>query len=208
MTWAMIAVAAIGTAGAVGGSMLSKPDGESEGALQQNTSGMSITTPVPFAQRYWKDELRNMMAIKSGKMSPTDLPEFKRMTSLANTQSDQSLQRMIQMLGQKGITGGAAGQAISTAQTGANQNILKVIQDIYSQANQRGNNAAGMLGSRTDQQGTLSNVQNNMSQQPQNYQTPDLSNLFAALFRNQNQPSVDYSKYTGGWSNPSGSTWG
>jgi hypothetical protein len=94
-------------------------------------------------KQYWQQELQNMLGIQSGAMQPTDLPEFKGMANQFNAQSDQGMNRLIQQMGQRGITGGAAAGVINQGQENNMQGLLKMIQGIFANSNQRGTQAAG-----------------------------------------------------------------
>lgn len=95
-----------------------------------------------MGKQYWQNELQNMLGIQSGSMLPTDLPEYKGMANMYNSQSNQAMNRAVQTMGQRGITGGAAGQYLSNANETNMANLLKMIQGIYQNANQRGAQAA------------------------------------------------------------------
>lgn len=95
-----------------------------------------------MGKQYWQNELQNMLGIQSGSMLPTDLPEYKGMANMYNSQSNQAMNRAVQTMGQRGITGGAAGQYLSNANETNMANLLKMIQGIYQNANQRGTQAA------------------------------------------------------------------
>jgi hypothetical protein len=95
-----------------------------------------------MGKQYWQNELQNMLGIQSGSMIPTDLPEYKGMANMYNSQSNQAMNRAVQTMGQRGITGGAAGQYLSNANETNMANMLKMIQGIYQNANQRGTQAA------------------------------------------------------------------
>jgi len=95
-----------------------------------------------MGKQYWQNELQNMLGIQSGSMLPTDLPEYKGMANMYNSQSNQAMNRAVQMMGQRGITGGAAGQYLSNANESNMSNLSKMIQSLYQQANQRGTQAA------------------------------------------------------------------
>lgn len=95
-----------------------------------------------MGKQYWTNELQNMLGIQSGNMLPTDLGEYKGMANMYNTQSNQAMNRAVQTMGQRGITGGAAGQYLSNANESNMSNLLKMIQGVYQNANQRGAQAA------------------------------------------------------------------
>ena len=99
----------------------------------------------PWAQsgrQYWQNELKNMLGIQSGATQPTAFPEYKGMANQYNAQSNQELSRIVQQLGQRGITGGAAAGVMQNSQNNTNQNLLKMIQNMYQSSNQRGGIAA------------------------------------------------------------------
>lgn len=95
-----------------------------------------------MGKQYWTNELQNMLGIQSGNMLPTDLGEYKGMANMFNTQANQNMNRAVQTMGQRGITGGAAGQFLSNTNESNMANLLKMIQGIYQNANQRGTQAA------------------------------------------------------------------
>jgi len=89
-------------------------------------------------REYWQNELQNMMGIKQGNMAPTELPEFKGMQSMWNSNMDNVLQNAIRQLSQSGVQGGKANQMLSSLQQGNQSGLLSLIQNIYNQVNQRG----------------------------------------------------------------------
>lgn len=83
-----------------------------------------------------------MLGIQQGNITPTELPEFQRMQSMWKTGSNDQLQNLVRMLAQSGVQGGKANQAINAITQGNQNGLLNLIQSIYSQANQRGAQAA------------------------------------------------------------------
>ena len=93
-------------------------------------------------REYWQNELQNMIGVKSGNTAPWELPEFKAMAGSYNSQANNNLNNIIRQLSQRGIQGGAASGVINNAVDTNQSNLLKMIQAIYQQANQRGGMAA------------------------------------------------------------------
>ena len=93
-------------------------------------------------REYWQNELQNMIGVKSGDTAPWELPEFKAMAGSYNSQANNNLNNIIRQLSQRGIQGGAASGVINNAVDTNQSNLLKMIQAIYQQANQRGGMAA------------------------------------------------------------------
>lgn len=93
-------------------------------------------------REYWQNELQNMMGIKQGNMAPTELPEFKGMQSMWNSNMNNVLQNAIRQLSQSGVQGGKANQTLNALGQANQSGPLKMIQDIYNQVNQRGGVAA------------------------------------------------------------------
>lgn len=94
------------------------------------------------AKSYWQNELANMSGIQQGNMTPMELPEFKGMQSTWNANMDNILQNAIRQLSQSGVQGGKANQLLSSLGSADQSGLLKMIQAIYGQANQRGTQAA------------------------------------------------------------------
>lgn len=94
------------------------------------------------AKSYWQNELANMAGIQQGNITPTQLPEFKGMKSMWNANMDNVLQNAIRQLSQSGVQGGKANQLLNSLQQGDQSGLLQLIQNIYSQVNQRGGLAA------------------------------------------------------------------
>jgi hypothetical protein len=205
MSWGAIAAAVIGAAGSVGGALLSKKG--------DNSIGSTVTGPTQQAKQYWLNQLNESYGIQSGAKNPTELPVFKQMANQYNTQSDKGMDQLVQMLGQKGILGGAAGGAIGNAELAQKEGLLKMIQSMYSRADERGNVAAGQLGSRSRQQ---------LPQQTPPTGTPDSTGLWKMMFEMMNKNNTQISPNAGSgvagidwnqggygnWMPPSGSTWG
>jgi hypothetical protein len=197
--------AIIGAAGSVAGGLLSN---------KGDNNGVTVVGPGLQAKAYWLRQLEEAQGLQSGTTQPTDLPIYKQMASQYNAQSDKGLDQLIQTLAQRGITAGGAGGAIGSAELAQKQGILNLIQSMYKRADERGNIAAGQLGSKSKQQ----------LPQPGTGPMPDMTGLYKGLYTmlNNNPPNagispnagsgvagVDYG--TGGYGNwmpPSGSTWG
>lgn len=171
MTWAAIAVGGTTLAGTVASSLLSKgPKGPEQVPL------MPLTSYQNQARRYWQDQLRRAAGIQSGAIPITTDPEFKAQAGQFNSQSFKGLQQVLQMLGKKGITGGAAGQPITQMKTDQNTGLLKLIQDIMRQSETKGAQAANALKTNWAIPTQLYNEP--YQQQP----APDTSGIFKALF--------------------------
>lgn len=183
MTWGMIGAAGIGAATSIGSSFLNKGGKDRISTNTSDTWNQSVSSPVGPAKRYWKEQLEKWMGVQSGITPVSDLPEFQRSAGQINVLNDQSMQRLVKLLGAKGIMGGAAGHAIGNAQTGASQSILKLLQDIYGMAGAKADAAAGKLGTVTTSTGHSTGMQTAPGLPAQPLQTPDLTGLFAAALQ-------------------------
>jgi hypothetical protein len=130
------------------------------------------------AKSYWQNELNNMLGIQQGNITPTELPEFKGMESMWKTGSNDQMQNLVRMLSQSGVQGGKANQAINAVGQGNENGLLKLIQNIYGQANQRGAQAAN---TGLDWQKYMTNLWANQHAQGQQMDMAKKAQLFNYL---------------------------
>ena len=103
------------------------------------------STPLGrLGRMFWRNQLQDMMDLRSGRMTPQEMPQFKQfaqaMQTLGQNQTNQAMQ---QGMG-RGLQGGALGQFLSGADENMKKAILHGINNMYSQTQQQGAQAAGV----------------------------------------------------------------
>src|SRR3990172_13397633 len=89
-----------------------------------------------LGNQMWTDLMKKIQGVQSGRITPQELPQFKQMQEYVNKLGGITDQNLMREEAGRGVTGGALSDLMRRSQEQRNQEMMKVINQLYGQAGQ------------------------------------------------------------------------
>ena len=99
-----------------------------QGTMQNMNTGTNMMS----------DYLKQAQGIQAGTIKPWETQQYRGAADFLNKQNTGNMENVLRMATAKGITGGALGNVMTKGNEGTQQNLLQLINQIYSQSQGQG----------------------------------------------------------------------